>query len=136
EGMLVSGSGPDDLIAEGSQQRDDEDPRYDPQQQDVRQEEVERKADEDRQEEDDEEEIRPAPHVQRRIPVDDLGLQRVPVLVRSNRLVFGPVVLVDAPDVGDQRDQADVAQEQPEPDCALDQVLTEGGVDPDDMAPE
>jgi hypothetical protein len=27
EGMLVSGGGPDDLIAEGSQQRDDDDPR-------------------------------------------------------------------------------------------------------------
>src|SRR5437899_2170220 len=77
-----------------------------------------------------------APHVQRRVPVDRPGLEGVSPLVGGDRLVLRPVVLVHAPDVGDKGDQQDVAEEEPDADPALDQVLADRGADPDEAAPE
>ena len=49
-----------------------------------------------------------------RVPIDGLGLERVAVLERGDRLVLGPVVLEDPPDLLHPPDEREVPEEEPD----------------------
>jgi hypothetical protein len=63
------------------------------------------------------------------VPLDGLGRQLVARLVGVDRLVLRGVVLEDAPQVGQERDQREVDHEQQDADRAFDDHERAGGVD-------
>ena len=66
---------------------------------------AEEREDEDRDHHHPEQERRPAARMDQRVPLHDLRLERLARLVGVDRLVLGRVVLEDAPQVGQQRDE-------------------------------
>jgi hypothetical protein len=58
--------------------------------------------------------------VKRRVSLHILGLEGIVRLERENRFVLGSVVLVDAANVGHQRDAPDKEQEERNADAAVD----------------
>ena len=72
---------------------------------------AEEREDEDRDHHDPEQERGPAAQVDEAVALHALGLELLARLVRVDRLVLGSVVLEDAPEVGQERDQDEVEDE-------------------------
>ena len=111
---------PQDLVADRGDDRDQQDPAGDHHDRRLPPDQAER---EDRQRDHDDEELRAAARVRGRVLADRVGRQRVARLQGVDRHVLGAVVLEDAPDVRRPRDQRQVAEEDRDPDEALDDVL-------------
>ena len=84
---------------------------------------------EDRQEDHDDQELGAAALVGGRVLADLADGQRVAGLERVDRHVLGAVVLEHAADVRARGDEREVAEEDRDPDEALDEVLDEAVVD-------
>src|SRR4051812_16310492 len=88
-----------------------------------------RREDEDRDDHDDEEEARPAAGMEAAEAVRALGGERLARLVGGDRLVLGAVVLEDPPQVGQARDERQVAEEDRRAQDALDEPEQDRGVE-------
>ena len=110
---------PDDLVGEPGDEREEQDPGGDhPQQRGVADERV----DEDRHDHDRQQEVRAAADVLGRVLLRRLRGELGAALVRGDRLVLRAVVLEHALDVGQERDEDEVAEEDREADRALGEV--------------
>ena len=83
----------------------------------------------DREDDHDDEELRAAARMGGRVLADLVDDERVAGLQGMDRHVLGAVVLEHAPDVRGPRDQQQVAEEDRDPDQALDEVLDEAVLD-------
>ena len=99
----------DHLVGEARDDREQQDARDD---QPLPVEPPEEGEDEDRDHHHVEQERRSAAHVDQAVASAPLGLELVAGLERVDRLVLGGVVLEDALQVGEQRDQEQVADEE------------------------
>ena len=106
----VTGSGAQDLVTDRRDDRDQHDPAADHDEGTLPADE--REGD-DGQGDDDDEKFRAAALVGGRVLADLVGGQRIARLERVDRHVLGAVVLEDTPDVRRERDQDQVAHEQP-----------------------
>ena len=116
----------EDLVADRGDDRDEQDPAGDHDERRLPADERER---EDRQEDDDDEELGAAALVGGRVLADLVDGQRVAGLEGVDRHVLGAVVLEDPADVRRPPDEHEVAEEDRDPDEALDEVLDEPVVD-------
>ena len=100
--VLVLAREADQLVREAGDQRQQQDPRRD---QPVPGRPAEEREDEDRDHHHPEQERRAAARVDERVALHGLRLELLARLVRVDRLVLGGVVLEDAPQVGQERDE-------------------------------
>ena len=114
------------LVADRRDDRDEQDPAAD---HDQRRLPPDQREHHDRQGDDHDEELGAAALVGGRVLADRVGRERVAGLERVDRHVLGAVVLEDAPDVRGPGDEREIAEEDRDPDEALDEVLDEAVVD-------
>ena len=115
--VLVLAREADQLVREPGDHRQQQDPRRD---QPVPRGPAEEREHEDRDHHHPEQERRPAARVDQRVALHDLGLERLAGLVGVDRLVLGGVVLEDAAQVGQERDQEEIGDEDRDADQPLD----------------
>src|SRR5207244_871567 len=83
----------------------------------------------DREGDDDDEELRATARMGGRVPADVVDDEGVAGLEGVDRHVLGAVVLEDAPDIAGLGDEQQVAEEDRDPDQALDEMLDEPVLD-------
>ena len=109
----------EDLVADGGEDRDEDDPAHDIDQRILLADQGEG---DDREGDDDDQELGSAARMGGRVAPDVLGRQRIAGLERVDRHVLGAVVLEDALDVRRSGDHEEVAEEEGDLGEALDEV--------------